>query len=275
MEWRWGPLPQKYKSDVATKMEAYDEFFVDKKRETPWKPGDPLAIPMSLEAYQRAKYERSNKAHTIQHFLNMAEQSFKYHLTEKLIPREFMFYDGTSDEFSSDEEDSSAKHRKSKVSATPLDSAREESPKRCVTTESSEPHGGETVTSIATETTVDSPSNDKGDTDKRLRADIQRAIDKGRPYKRGDFPDPSNPCVCDWDEARGGRCIRVSESCTAEQHWYGDPDQVVVWQMGKNEQKVFGDLLEGIFKYEPEDRLTTEQVVNHRWFKQSREALDK
>ncbi|KAK8115963.1 CMGC/SRPK protein kinase [Apiospora sp. TS-2023a] len=275
MEWRWGPLPATYKNEVSAKMEEFDEFFVDKERETPWKPGDPLAIPMSLAAYQQAKDDGPNKTQTLQHHLNLAEQKFKYHLTEKLIPREFKFYDGTSDEFSSDEDDSSAKHRKSKVSASPLDSARGKSPKGIGTTESLEPHRDETVVPRATETTMDGPSNDKGGTDQSLRADIQRAIDKGRPYKRGDFPDPSNPCICDWDEARGGRCIRVSESCTAEQHWYGDPDQVVVWQMGKNEQKVFGDLLEGIFKYDPKERLATEQVVNHRWFKQRREALIK
>ncbi|KAK7991695.1 CMGC/SRPK protein kinase [Apiospora saccharicola] len=275
MEWRGGPLPETYKNEVSAKMEDFDEFFVDKERETPWKPGDPLAIPMSLKAYQRAKDDGSNKTQTLQHHLNLAEQKFKYHLTEKLIPREFKFYDGTSDEFSSDEDDSSAKHRKPKVSASPLDSARGKDPKGSGTTESPEPHRDETVIPRATETTMDGPSNEKGDTDHSLRADIQRAIEKGRPYKRGDFPDPSNPCICDWDESRGGRVIRISESCTAEQHWYGDPDQVVVWQMGKNEQKVFGDLLDGIFKYEPEERLTTEQVVNHRWFKQRREALDK
>ncbi|KAK7931531.1 kinase-like domain-containing protein [Apiospora marii] len=275
MEWRWGPLPQAYKSDVSAKMEAFDEFFVDKEREALWKPGDPLSIPLSFEAYQRAKDGGSNKATSIQYFLNMAEQNFKYQLTEKLIPREFVFYDGTSDGFSSDEDedDSSAKHKKPKVSTSPLDSVCGKSPKRCGTTGLSEPHGGETVTPSATGTAVNGSCNDKTGKVQSLRADIQRAIDKGRPYKRGEFPDPANPCICDWDDARDGRVIRISESCTAEQHWYGDPNRVVVWQMDKNEQKVFGNLLEGIFKYEPEERLITEQVLNHRWFKQRREAL--
>ena len=277
MEWRWGPLPETYRSEVSAKMEAFDEFFVEKERETPWKPGDPLAIPMSLEAYQRAKDDGANKTATLQHHLNIAEQRFKYHLTEKLITREFIFYDGTSDGFSSDEDedDGSAKHKEPKVSTAPLDRTGGKPPHCGGTTETPAPHGGETVTPKATETTAEGSFDKNSGGSQSLRADIRRAIDKGRPYQRGDFPEPSNPCTCDWDDARGGRVIRVSESCTAEQHWYGDPDRVVVWQMGKNEQKVFGDLLEGIFKYEPGERLTTEQVVNHRWFQQRRKALEK
>ncbi|KAK8045386.1 SRSF protein kinase 3 [Apiospora rasikravindrae] len=261
MEWCWGPLPETYRSNVSAKMEEFDEYSVDKERETPWKPGDPLSIPMSLETYQRAKINGSGKTETMRHFLNQAEQRFKYHLTDELIPHQLTFYDGTSDGFSSDEDDSSIKLGKRKTSTSSH------------TTTSPEPHGDKPTTPVAVENTVIESSSDGTTTEQVRRADIQRAMDRGRPYSWGNFPDSSDPCVCDWDDARGGRSMRVAENCTAEQHWYGDPDRIVVWQMSKNEQRVLGDLLEGMFKYDPEERLTTEQVINHRWFKQRREAI--
>ncbi|KAK7942719.1 kinase domain-containing protein [Apiospora aurea] len=261
MEWCWGPLPEMYRSDVSAKLEGFDEYFVDNERETPWKPGDPLSIPISLETHRRTKADDSDQTKSMRHFLNQAEQNFKCHLTKELIPQEFMFYNGTSDGYSSDEDEGSIQHRKGKTSTSSR------------TTTLPEHRGDKPATPVATETTEKEPGSEKPATDQVLRADILRAIARGRPYKRGDFPDSSNPCICDWDDARGGRCIRVAEECTAEQHWYGDPDRIVVWQICKNEQRVLGDLLEGIFKYDPNERLTTEQVINHRWFKQRREAL--
>lgn len=273
MEWRWGPLPEIYKNDVSTKMLEFDDYSVDEKRETPWKPGDPLAIPITLEAYQRSRDDPSNAtARTIRHFLNLAKQNFKYQLTEEHVPREFRFYDGASDGYSSDESDSAAKSRKRAAAASPIESAQGEVTERHHGTGSSKTEGDTCIISEAKNDADPDSNRDTASTGKELRADIQRAIDKGRRYKRGDFPDSSNPCICDWDDARGGRCIRVKDSCAAEQHWYGDPDQIVVWKISKNEQRVFGDLLEDIFKYDPKDRLTIEQVLDHRWLKQRREA---
>ncbi|KAK8069820.1 hypothetical protein PG994_006436 [Apiospora phragmitis] len=271
-EWRWGPLPEIYKSDVSVKMEEFDEFSVDKERKTPWKTGDPLAIPMSLGTYQRTKNDVSSKTITVQCILNIAKQRFANHLAEKPIPQEFMFYDGTSDEYSSDE-DTSVKCMGQKVSISPVDSERKEDTQYASTMKSPETHGDERTSPRATKFTGIESSTGKAAANQGVRADIQRAINRGRHYKRDNFPDSSNPCICEWDDARGGRVIRVAESCTAEQHWYGDPDRIVMWQMNKHEQRVFGDLLEGIFKYDSKERLTTEQVLNHRWFKQRREAL--
>ncbi|KAK8120940.1 hypothetical protein PG999_005060 [Apiospora kogelbergensis] len=273
MEWRWGPLPEIYRTDVAAKMLEFDEYSVDEKRDTAWKSGDPLSIPITLEAYQQTKNDSSNAtARTIHHFLDMAQQAFKYQLTEEHIPWEFNFYDGDSDEYNSDESDSDVNSKKRKAARSPVESAHDEITKRRRSTVSSETHGDKSTVSEVTDNAGLESNSDTAVTRKGLRADIQRAIDKGRSYKRGEFPNSSNPCICDWDDARGGRCIRVKDTCTAEQHWYGDPDLLVVWQMSKNEQKVFADLLESIFKYEPKDRLTIEQVLGHRWFKQRKEA---
>ncbi|KAK8014404.1 hypothetical protein PG990_007700 [Apiospora arundinis] len=268
MEWRFGPLPEVFRNDVLAKLDTFDEYSVDEKRETPWKPGDPLAIPISLETYNESKDDWSNQK-SIQWLLDQVQQTHRYHLTEQsMVPDEYAFYDGTSDAYSSDEDGSSArsdfrvgkdstKRHSFKDSPSPLGD--ETTPSKSITT------GGDT------NQVADKPNNDLSVSEQGLRPDVQRFIGRGQLYKRGNFPDSSNPCICDWDRERRRR-IGVNESCPAEQHWDGDPGQIVVWRMGENEQRVFGDLLSGIFKYDPEERLSTEQVLNHRWFKQRRDA---
>ncbi|KAK6845846.1 kinase-like protein [Apiospora arundinis] len=277
MEWRWGPLPDIYKDDVSRLLEIED-YSVDEMREAPWKPGDPLAIPMSRDVYQRTKSGPSHKMWTIKDHLSRARQTFKYDLTEDTVVKlgqQFSFYDGTSDEYSSSDDGISSKtNKKRRALGSPTNSV-----------EVTKRRSADSLKSLSSQPTPRSPTQATEDIKREgkdsdedttvpetgVKADIQRAISRGRTYKRGDFPDSSNPCICDWDETCGGRRICINRSCTAKQHWAGDPEQIVMWQMSKNEQNVFGDLLDGLFKYDPRERLTTDQVINHRWFKNRRE----
>ncbi|KAK6854248.1 hypothetical protein PG995_009341 [Apiospora arundinis] len=166
IEWRWGPLPEIYKNDVSAKLQAHDEYSVDEKRETPWNSGDPLSIPMSLEAYQQAKDNSSNTTKTIRQFLNVAEQTFKYHLTGDQIPQEFRFYDGSSDEYSSDGSDSSVKSMKRKASGSPDESAREEVTKRRRSMESTDAPRDKSVTTRVAKNTKPESSHETAATGK-------------------------------------------------------------------------------------------------------------
>ncbi|KAK8085099.1 hypothetical protein PG997_006370 [Apiospora hydei] len=263
MEWRWGPLPEIYKEDVSDKLKLHDSYSVDANRKTHWRPGDPLSIPITLDIYQKTKDDWSHRMYTIQGYLSRAEQMFKHHLKEG---REFTFYDGSSDYYSSDDDNGPVK-KKRKTSRSSASPAGEEATESSRVAEPTKSLNGAFISPVAAKTAGLSESEGH-----EINNDLQRAIEKGLPYKKGNFPDSSNPCICDWDRDRGRR-IGIGEACKAEQHWKGDPEQLVVWQMSKNERRVFGDLLEGIFKYDPKERLAADQVINHRWFKGRREAL--
>lgn len=275
MEWRSGPLPEIYRNDVLTKLKEWDEYSVDEKRETPWKPGDPLSIPMSLETYKKARNDHPNH-NTIKGSLDCIQQTHTSQLAESWMPDEFLFYDGTSDEYSSDEGGGLVrpKRRKGPNSLSLQEATKGASntgPQTSLgaTSPASKPTDlGGTLNQLRSMFNSDIPLSEQA-----MRPDIQRYIDRGRPYKRRNFPDSTSPCICDWDRALR-RHVGINESCPAKQHGNGDPDQIVVWQMSESEQRVLGNLLEGIFKHDPKERLTTDQVFKHRWIKQRRESLE-
>ncbi|KAI0599560.1 kinase-like domain-containing protein [Biscogniauxia sp. FL1348] len=104
--------------------------------------------------------------------------------------------------------------------------------------------------------------------------------DKMPPCKRqvqsdlGTWPDPENPCTC-YKREEDGFLSRSDTLCDARDHYIYDPDQTTIFALTQEEVISFSDLLLKIFKYDPNERITVDDIINHEWFAKVKAWHDK
>ncbi|KAI5924620.1 kinase-like domain-containing protein [Camillea tinctor] len=89
----------------------------------------------------------------------------------------------------------------------------------------------------------------------------------------GTWPDPEWPCTC-YQRGEDGYLYSSSTICNANDHYIYNPEQTTMFALTKEEVVSFSDLLLKIFRYDPKERLTIDDIINHEWFDEVKELGD-
>ncbi|KAI1077764.1 kinase-like domain-containing protein [Whalleya microplaca] len=89
----------------------------------------------------------------------------------------------------------------------------------------------------------------------------------------GKWPSPENPCSCYFKD-ENGEVQKRPDLCNAKDHFIGHPLMTTMWALTKEEVLSLSDLLLKMLRYDPAERISVEEVMNHAWFSVVKQHYD-
>ncbi|KAI1635255.1 kinase-like domain-containing protein [Biscogniauxia mediterranea] len=252
LESTFGPFPASFKRGVYELLEGYED---SRRRDRlppaqhrasrtrsgrSYQPDGPMTLGYNMEGYKQEMkdYEkRTGWPNRMQGFLSYRQQCYRY-------------WERINVPIDEQDDDKSESETSMKGSDTSRDGA------------SSESQDQDTEMKSRSPTRSIQQKDEMPPCKRQVKSDL------------GTWPDPENPCTC-YKREEDGFLSRSDTLCDARDHYIYDPDQTTIFALTKDEVICFSDLLLRIFRYDPKERLTIDEIINHEWFAKVKSWHDK